>query len=135
MRRSLRVVVGLLSLGAILFGLLQLQQARTGLSVQTDRVGTMPVTVFRPLAQAADLRSAPLVIIAHGFAGSQQLMQPLALTLARNGYIAITFDFPGHGRNPAPMSGGLADQDESLRTLLTALEQAPPCTWLPYWST
>ena len=64
-----------------------------------------------------------MVLIAHGFAGSQQLMQPFALTLARNGYVAITFDFPGHGRNAAPMTGGLSDQDESLRVLLKAMDE------------
>ena len=49
------------------------------------------------------------MVIAHGFAGSQQLMQPFALTLAKNGYVAVTFDFTGHGRNPVPMQG---DVDE-----------------------
>jgi hypothetical protein len=35
-------------------------------------------------------------------------MQPFALTLARNGCVAITFDFPGHGSNAVPMTGALA---------------------------
>ena len=67
-----------------------------------------PVTVFR---QPSATR-APVVVIAHGFAGSQQLMQPFAQTLARNGYIAVTFDFTGHGRNPVTMVG---DVDEPTR--------------------
>ncbi|WP_300971742.1 alpha/beta fold hydrolase [Thiocapsa sp.] len=44
----------------------------------------------------------PVVVIAHGFAGSRQMMQAYAVTLARNGYLAVTFDFPGHGRNSTP---------------------------------
>ncbi|MEQ8663809.1 MAG: alpha/beta hydrolase [Gammaproteobacteria bacterium] len=64
-----------------------------------------------------------MVLIAHGFAGSQQLMQPLALTLARNGFVAVTFDFPGHGRNPAPLRGGLEDQAQSLQTLLASMSE------------
>ena len=64
-----------------------------------------------------------MVLVAHGFAGSQQLMQPLALTLARNGFRVLTFDFPGHGRNLAPMFGGLADPDRSLRTLLASMDE------------
>jgi dienelactone hydrolase len=127
-----RAVAGLLALAALLFGIWQLEQARAGLTVQRERVGSMPVTVFRPAAPPAGGNAAPLVVIAHGFAGSQQLMQPLALTLARNGYIAVTFDFPGHGRNPAPMSGGLADQDESLRVLLAALERVTD--WARTWT-
>jgi dienelactone hydrolase len=98
----------------------QLEASTDGLAISTQRLGTTPVTVFRPAPSAGP---APVVLIAHGFAGSQQLMQPFALTLARNGFVAITFDFPGHGRNSAPMRGGLTDQDASLRTLLAAMEE------------
>jgi pimeloyl-ACP methyl ester carboxylesterase len=82
-------------------------------------VGSIPVTVFRP----ADGAAAPVVVIAHGFAGSQQLMLPFATTLARNGYIAVTFDFPGHGRNAEPLAGGLVDPDASGNALLAALDR------------
>jgi len=119
---GLRALVAALSLVALAIGIAALEQARAGLSVQHAQIGAMPATVFRQASAAAG-QAAPLVVIAHGFAGSQQLMQPLALTLARNGYIAVTFDFPGHGRNAQPMAGGLADQDASLRTLLAALAQ------------
>ncbi len=61
-------------------------------------------------------------MIAHGFDGSQQLMQPFAETLARNGYVAVTFDFPGHGRNPAPLAGGLANPDARNGSLMQALD-------------
>jgi hypothetical protein len=117
----LRATVGLLALALLLYSVWQLEQNRAGLVIERDAVGTIPVTVFKRAAPAAG--PGPLVVIAHGFAGSQQLMQPLALTLARNGYTAVTFDFPGHGRNPAPMTGGLADPEASQRTLLAALER------------
>ena len=58
-----------------------------------------------------------MVVIAHGFAGSQQLMQPFAVTFARNGYIAVTFDFLGHGRNPRPLGGSITEIDGATRTL------------------
>ncbi|HZH06091.1 MAG TPA: alpha/beta fold hydrolase [Lautropia sp.] len=103
---------------AIAIGVWQLEHARQGVDITAHRVGTMPVTVFRP---AQPTGPPPVVLIAHGFAGSQQLMQPFALTLSRNGYVAITFDLPGHGRNATPMTGGLASQQESLRVLLKAL--------------
>lgn len=120
----LRGLVAVIALAAIGIAVAQLQHARDGLQIQTLKLGTMPVTVFRPVRSALADRgvAAPVVLIAHGFAGSQQLMQPFALTLARNGYIAITFDFPGHGRNSAPMRGGLVDTNESQRTLLAALD-------------
>jgi hypothetical protein len=88
------------------------------LVVAAGRVGSVPVTVFRSTSGGR----APVVVIGHGFAGSQQLMQPFAVTLARNGYVAVTFDFPGHGRNPMPLSGGLADDAARDRELLVALD-------------
>jgi dienelactone hydrolase len=119
-RRALAWLVGLLAVVAIATATRQLEASTDGLAISMQRLGTTPITVFRPTPSA---RPAPVVLIAHGFAGSQQLMQPFALTLARNGFVAITFDFPGHGRNSAPMRGGLTDQDASLRTLLAAMEQ------------
>ena len=93
--------IGLIATVAISIGLFQLQQGAEGLSITKTSVGKTPLTIFKLQSTAP----APIVVIAHGFAGSQQLMQPFAETLARNGYIAVTFDFLGHGRNPAPMRG------------------------------
>lgn len=112
--------VGAVALLLIAIGIAQLERLRDGITVETRRLGQTPATIFRPASAAA---TAPVVLIAHGFAGSQQLMQPFALTLARNGFVAVTFDFPGHGRNPAPMRGGLADQDASLRTLMASMDE------------
>lgn len=107
------------ALAAIAIGLWQIRSADDGLAIRALAVDSIPVTIFRPAGDAP----APVIVIAHGFAGSQQLMQPFAVTLARNGYIAVTFDFPGHGRNPAPLRGGLTDPDESGRDLLGALDR------------
>ncbi|WP_406855364.1 alpha/beta fold hydrolase [Alsobacter sp. KACC 23698] len=79
----------------------RLEAARDGVAIEALTLGETPVTVFRP----AEPTPGPAVVIAHGFAGSQQLMQSFALTFARNGYVAVTFDFPGHGRHPRPMAG------------------------------
>jgi pimeloyl-ACP methyl ester carboxylesterase len=103
---------------AIAAGLWQLEKLRSGLTVSRVEVGTIPLTLFR----GATTGPAPLVVVAHGFSGSQQLMQPFAVTLARNGFIVLTFDFPGHGRNPVPLQGGIADDDARSRELLDALD-------------
>jgi pimeloyl-ACP methyl ester carboxylesterase len=103
---------------AVAVALWQLWSASAGLTVERVRLGTVPATAYRPASDGP----APVVVIAHGFAGSQQLMQPFAVTLARNGYLAVTFDFPGHGRNPAPLTGGLAEEGARTRTLLEALD-------------
>ncbi|MDN3276623.1 alpha/beta fold hydrolase [Frankia sp. RB7] len=101
----MRFLVGLLATVAILIGLFELHEGSRDLNVTRTVVGETPVTVFRRQSAAP----APVVVIAHGFAGSQQLMQPFAETLAHNGYIAVTFDFLGHGRNPAPMHGDITE--------------------------
>lgn len=114
-----RAIVAAFALAAIALSLSTLRAATNGLTITSSRAGLTPVTVFRP----ASGESAPVVVIAHGFAGSQQLMQPFAVTLARNGYIAVTFDFPGHGRNPAPLPGGIADDKAASTALLASLRQ------------
>ncbi len=91
----------------------QLQAGRAGLVVAPLTVGTIPATVHR-----LPDTTGPVVVIAHGFAGSRQLMEPFALTLARAGYIAVSFDFQGHGRNPAPMSGDVTRIDGTTRLLI-----------------
>jgi dienelactone hydrolase len=83
------------------------------LKIETLQVDEMPVTLFLP----ASGPPGPAVVIAHGFAGSQQMMQPAAMTLAHAGYTAVTFDFAGHGRNVRPLSGGIKDHDKSARLL------------------
>lgn len=115
----MKLGVGLIAILALVIGLFQLGKARDGLSITVTKVGETPVTVFRPEAG----QPAPTVVIAHGFAGSQQLMQPFAETLARNGYVAVTFDFLGHGRNPVPMRGDINEGETITAELLRELSQ------------
>ncbi len=48
-------------------------------------------------------------------------MQPFATTFARNGYTAVTFDFPGHGRNPKPLTGSITDENGATRVLVAEM--------------
>jgi pimeloyl-ACP methyl ester carboxylesterase len=111
----LRWLVAALAIAAIAISLLQLQRAERGLVITDAKVGETPIRIFRPEGGG----KAPVVVIAHGFAGSQQLMQPFALTLAKNGYVAVTFDFTGHGRNPVPMKGDV-DEPTKITGVLVA---------------
>ena len=113
------LLVALAALVCIAIAVWHLQAATEGLSIQAAQAGSIPLTVFRPAAPGR----APVVVIAHGFAGSRQLMQPFALTLARAGYIAVTFDFPGHGRNPVRLNGGISDDKAAAAALLGAVDQ------------
>lgn len=112
---KVNAVLALVAILAIGTSLVRLHDARQGILVTTASVEGTPVTVYRP----ASNRASPVVLIAHGFAGSQQLMQSFALTFARNGYIAVTFDFLGHGRNPDPLTGSITDPNGATRALVS----------------
>lgn len=116
----LAVAVALAALLAIGVALWHLLGEADGVSVDRAWAGPVPLTLYRPVAGGP----APAVVIAHGFAGSQTLMRSYALTLARNGYLAVTFDFPGHGRHAQPFVSGLMDREKRLTILGGALESA-----------
>jgi len=108
-----RTVTTVLAIVALAVGLFLLEQPRAGLEIRHIRAGETPVTIMqRPGAEG------PLVVIAHGFAGSRQLMSAWQLTLAQAGYVTASFDFMGHGRNPVPMSGDVTSVDGTTRLLM-----------------
>lgn len=91
-----------------------LERGRGMVTATPLAVGTTPATVW----QTPGTGPAPVVIIAHGFAGSRQLMDSFAITLAQAGYIAVSFDFQGHGRNPTPMSGDVTVIEGTTQLLM-----------------
>lgn len=111
MRRQF--VVAFVALLALIVGLVLLERPRQGLEVTHLTAGQTPVTVMQQ--PGAD---GPLVVIAHGFAGSRQLMEAWQLTLAQAGYVTASFDFEGHGRNPVPMSGDVTALDGTTLRLM-----------------
>ena len=109
--------LAILALALVAFGLWHLEAASDGLTVQSTTIGETPATVYR----LAGAPPAPTIVIAHGFAGSRELMQPFAITLARNGYVAVTFDFLGHGKNPRPLRGSILAVDGATKALVDQL--------------
>ena len=91
----------------------QLEAQRAGLEISTRTVGETPVT---RIAQPGS--DGPVVVVAHGFAGSRQMMQAYGHDLARAGYRVWAFDFLGHGRHPRPMSGDVESIDGTTRLLI-----------------
>ncbi|KUF10265.1 alpha/beta hydrolase [Pseudoponticoccus marisrubri] len=102
----------------ILLSLAVLEVARHGVEITRFDVGQTPVTAY----QRADA-DGPVVVMAHGFAGSQQMMQGYALPLARAGYRVHVFDFLGHGRHPVPMSGDVTAEDGTTQLLVAQVGQ------------
>ena len=104
MRWRLIVWIALFSIISIIISILEISRYSDGLRIERTTIGEIPMTIFKP----ATFNRTPVVVVTHGFAGSQQMMQPMAATLARNGYVAITFDFAGHGRNPKLLTAALS---------------------------
>lgn len=109
-----RIIAAIFAAVLIAVALWQLKAAEEGVSISSVSVAGIPATVYRPQGSG----KLPAVVIAHGFAGSQQLMASFALTFARNGYVALTFDFAGHGRNPSPLSGNIERVDGATQRLV-----------------
>jgi hypothetical protein len=111
MRRH--ILIAILALAALGAGIWGLEVPRAGLEIRHAEVGQTPVTMMRtPEAEG------PVAVIAHGFAGSRQLMSAWQLSLAQAGFITVSFDFEGHGRNPVPMSGDVNSLDGTTRLLM-----------------
>ncbi len=117
MKARINLCIALIAIAAMALSVHRLHLDQRGLVVTDATVGTTPVTIHR----LATGEAAPTVVIAHGFAGSRQLMEPFAMTLARNGFVAVTFDFAGHGRNPMPLEGSIMDEAGATRALVAEL--------------
>lgn len=123
---STTIFAALIALCMVAAALATLWRADSGVAVSKDQLGgSTPVYVYRPAAKIFALPglswredALPVVVISHGFAGSQQLMQAFAVALARNGYLAVTFDYLGHGRNLEPLGGDVTRVDGATRLLL-----------------
>ncbi|MFN4098328.1 MAG: alpha/beta hydrolase [Pararhodobacter sp.] len=108
-----RLTFGLSAVLLMVLSVFMLERQRAGLEILAFEVGTTPVTLYqRPDA------AGPVVVIAHGFAGSRQIMQAYSLPLAQAGYRVLAFDFEGHGRNPVPMSGDVMSVDGTTALLV-----------------
>lgn len=111
------VVSGIVGAALLVGSAVGLAQAQGGGEVRTASVDGIPVTVYSPGGQQ------PTVIVAHGFAGSAQMVEPLALGLTRAGFTVVTFDFPGHGENGAALPGDAADRRASWDLLTEPLAE------------
>jgi dienelactone hydrolase len=114
-----RTIALIIAVVAVAVSVRQLERARAGITMTEMDAGSTPATIYR----AATTKSAPAVIIAHGFAGSRRLMEAYALTFARAGYVAVSFDFEGHGDNPRPMSGDVTRIEGTTQKLMAEISR------------
>ena len=98
MKRS-RVVLLAVAIVLIVLSWSQVLAAPRGLTVRHFTRNGIPMLYLAP----AGAKDAPGVLVAHGFAGSKQLMLAYGYTLAHAGYAVLLWDFGGHGANGAPL--------------------------------
>jgi pimeloyl-ACP methyl ester carboxylesterase len=108
-----RAVWGALTL-LVLAGLAALELARGAVSYEVRPSPEGDLHIYR----SPDMANGPLVIVAHGFGGSVQLMQTISRDLARAGFTAVAFDFYGHGRNPTRLSPQITTLDGTTAQLV-----------------
>ena len=97
--------------------------ARSGLVVRSLQRDQVPLLYLVP----KQTQAAPGVLVAHGFAGSKQLMLGYGHVLAQAGYAVMLWDFDGHGANSTPLRGYELQQnlDIALQVLLEQPEVNP----------
>jgi pimeloyl-ACP methyl ester carboxylesterase len=106
---------------ALLLAWWQLRTATADVEVALVVAGDTPVTVLAPTGSGSP---APGVVVAHGFAGSSELMRAFALAFVDAGYAVALPDLAGHGRSSVPLgdprAGDLADGVLSAADVLAA---------------
>lgn len=111
--KTARTLIAIAALLAVLVSLFNLERTRAGLEIARFSAGPTPITRY-----SQPNSTGPVVVVAHGFAGSRQIMQAYSLHLAQAGYRVLAFDFEGHGRNPRPMSGDVSRVDGTTALLV-----------------
>jgi pimeloyl-ACP methyl ester carboxylesterase len=104
--------LGLAGLLLLLVSVWQNLAVTRGLTIIRQPSLSPPLTIIKSPQEEQQHR--PLILIGHGFAGSELLMRGFALTLAHAGYTAVLWDFDGHGANPQPLPQ--ETQNDSLLT-------------------
>jgi dienelactone hydrolase len=114
-----RLFVLLMALVLIVLSWWGVAVAKTGLEVRSLERDGVPMLYVAP--QQGE--RMPGVLIAHGFAGSKQLMLGYAYVLAHAGYAVMLWDFNGHGANATPQEQFVLLHD--LEFAYTALLEQP----------
>ncbi len=118
-----RLFVVLMALLLILLSWWGVAAARTGLVVREIERDRIPMLYVAP----QQTEKIPGVLVAHGYAGSKQLMLGYAHVLAHAGYAVMLWDEGGHGANPTPLErfGLQHDLEVAYTTLLEQPEVDP----------
>ena len=95
---DLTVVTAVAGVVAMALAVWMICRSEAGLSYERLSANGVPVEFRRPVGE----ESLPVIVLAHGFAGSAKIMRPLSRSFARAGYAVASIEFAGHGRNASP---------------------------------
>ncbi|MGB2894611.1 MAG: hypothetical protein WBB65_00430, partial [Anaerolineales bacterium] len=84
----------------VLLSLTQILGAAQGLEIIEIPDSDPPTVIIAPSTTQDE--APPVILVGHGFAGSELLMRGFSFPLAKAGYTVVAWDFDGHGRNPRP---------------------------------
>jgi pimeloyl-ACP methyl ester carboxylesterase len=87
-------IVGLM---LVMVAIWQIAAANQGVQILHVNSDGLPMSILYP--KEGDPRTRPLVLVGHGFAGSDILMRGFSLTFVKAGYVVAAWDFDGHGAN------------------------------------
>jgi dienelactone hydrolase len=79
--------------------------------VEINSFVTISAFLYKP-SEASKIDRVPAIVLSHGISGSKEMMNSIALELAKNGFIAISMDLLGHGD-----SGGIFENQDTDPTL------------------
>jgi dienelactone hydrolase len=88
-----------------------------GLTTQTDDGVTIAFNVFEPQSGGTNKKA---VIIGHGIYANKEMMKGYAIELATAGFVAIPFDFRGHGQSTGVRSGDLTNDIRAIKAYLAS---------------
>lgn len=106
-------------IAVIVASVMALEARFFGLQVEEVQVGQAPVTIYRKPGSDA----LPPVIVAHGFGGSRQMMDQIAVSVARQGFLVASLDLPGHGRNSERLSPDITSVEGATAQLVASVER------------
>ncbi len=83
-------------------------KVRYGLTTETKDGETISFNVFEP---DNDNKNKKAIIIGHGIMANKEFMKGYAIELAAAGFVAVPFDFRGHGQSSGELNGNLLIND------------------------
>ena len=76
--------------------------------------------VYAVMVYPKDVKGLPGVVLVHGYGGTHESMMGYALAVAKENFVVLAIDAPGHGRSegPRPSPYSVANMSEGAESLL-----------------